>query len=146
MVFEYTPMEDALCESFWTFSIPSQSIAAPFLLVGAVSEPRVMFDRPSLAFGRVQLGVRGKLPLAIVNEEILPFSFTLSKASYDAAPELLAAAGGGAALQFSPDSGTVPPGGKVGGALTVLLRVLAAVLVARLGLVPRFTGLHVAPI
>lgn len=115
MVFEYTPTEDVQCESFWTFSIPSQSISAPFLLAGAVSEPRVMFDRPSLGFGRVQLGVRGKLPLAIVNDEVLPFSFSLNKASYDAAPELLAVAGGAAALEFVPDSGTVPPGGKVRG-------------------------------
>jgi hypothetical protein len=115
MVFEYAPEEDALSEAFWTFTIPSQSLSAPFLLVGAVSEPRVCFDRPSLGFGRVQLGVRAKLAFSIVNDEARAFQFALSKASYAAAPELLAAgpaAGGRAVLEFSPDAGTVPAGGK----------------------------------
>jgi hypothetical protein len=44
----------------------------------------------------------------------VPFAFALSKATYDAAPELLAAAGGGGAVvEFTPDSGTVPARGKV---------------------------------
>ena len=53
MVFEYTPAQDATVESFWEFSIPSQRIRVPFLLVGAVSEPRVAFDRPAINFGQV---------------------------------------------------------------------------------------------
>lgn len=53
MVFEYTPTADTLAESFWSFSIPSQGIVVPFLLVGHVTEPRVMLDRPAINFGRV---------------------------------------------------------------------------------------------
>jgi hypothetical protein len=60
MVFEYTPSVDQLSEDFWVFSIPSQGISVPFLLVGLVAEPRVAFDRPAINFGQVQLGVRGK--------------------------------------------------------------------------------------
>lgn len=53
MVFEFTPGSDTLCESFWTFSIPSQGIAVPFLLVGHVLEPRMSLDRPAINFGQV---------------------------------------------------------------------------------------------
>lgn len=53
MVFEYTPITDTLIESFWTFSIPSQGIGLPFMLVGNVAEPRVSLDRPAIAFGQV---------------------------------------------------------------------------------------------
>lgn len=113
MVFEFAPVDDLLAESFWTFSIPSQSIYVPFLLAGAVSEPRVTFDRPSLAFGAVQLGVRARLGLALVNDEAVPFVFALDKASYGASPELVAAAGGPAELEITPDSGTVLPHAKV---------------------------------
>lgn len=79
MSFDYTPADDALSESFWTFSIPAQGITVPFLLAGLVNEPRVMFDRPSLGFGAVQLGVRGKLAFAIVNDEKVPFAFAFNK-------------------------------------------------------------------
>ena len=114
MVFEFAPTDDALAEAFWTFSIPSQIVTVPFLLVGTVSEPRVSGDRPSLAFAAVQIGVRGKIAFTLVNDEAAPFAFTLDKASYDATPELLAAAGGGApVLEVTPDTGTVPPRGKV---------------------------------
>lgn len=114
MAFEFAPQEDALCESFWTFSIPSQNICVPFLIAGLVSEPRVGFDRPSLAFGAVQIGVRGKATFSIANDESVPFAFVLDKASYDATPELLSAAGGGLpVLEVTPDTGMVPPNGKV---------------------------------
>jgi hypothetical protein len=53
MVFEYTPTSDTLVESFWSFSIPSQGLVIPFLLVGHVTEPRVALDRPAINFGRV---------------------------------------------------------------------------------------------
>lgn len=54
MVFEYTPTSDVLVESFWSFSIPSQGLVIPFLLVGHVTEPRVTLDRPAINFGRVR--------------------------------------------------------------------------------------------
>jgi hypothetical protein len=53
MVFEYTPTSDTLVESFWSFSIPSQGLVVPFLLMGHVTEPRVTLDRPAINFGRV---------------------------------------------------------------------------------------------
>lgn len=55
MVFEYTPTSDVLVESFWSFSIPSQGLVIPFLLVGHVTEPRVTLDRPAINFGRVSV-------------------------------------------------------------------------------------------
>jgi hydrocephalus-inducing protein len=54
MVFEFTPTSDVLCESFWSFSIPSQGICVPFLLVGHVLEPCISLDRPAINFGQVR--------------------------------------------------------------------------------------------
>jgi hydrocephalus-inducing protein len=120
MVFEFTPNADTLCESFWSFSIPSQGIAVPFLLVGRVSEPRVSLDRPAINFGQVQLGVCGKLAVSLVNDEHLPFSFVLDKASFDASDALLAAAGGKPILDIQPVSGVVPANSKVLSAHAIL--------------------------
>jgi hydrocephalus-inducing protein len=154
MVFEYTPTADVLVEAFWSFSIPSQGIVVPFLLVGHVSEPRVSLDRPAINFGKVsglgqtprltiaqpprlrrcaisrpalllppaparqvQLGMRTRMTLCLVNDEHLPFRFALDKASYDASDALLAASGGKPLLDVQPSSGTVPPKSKVGAVL-----------------------------
>jgi hypothetical protein len=145
MVFEYTPTADVLTEAFWSFSIPSQGIAVPFLLVGHVAEPRVSLDRPAINFGRVsggwrgcwcalsqpcrlqpltrsrlgatppqvQLGMHTRLALSLINDEHLPFTFALDKASYDASDALLAASGGKPLLDMQPTSGTVAPNSKV---------------------------------
>eukprot|EP00775_Hariotina_reticulata_P008964 gene8964-9139_t len=91
----------------------SQGIVVPFLLVGRVSEPRVSLDRPAINFGQVQLGVSGKLAVSLANDEHLPFSFVLDKASYDASDALLAAAGIRPILDIQPVSGVVPANSKV---------------------------------
>jgi hypothetical protein len=62
---------------------------------------------------QVQLGMRTKLALSLYNDEALPFSFALDKASYDASDALLAASGGKPLLDVQPVSGTVPPKSKV---------------------------------
>jgi hypothetical protein len=63
---------------------------------------------------QVQLGMRTKLALSLYNDEALPFSFALDKASYDASDALLAASVGKPLLDVQPVSGTVPPKSKVG--------------------------------
>lgn len=75
MVFEYTPGADEKVEAFWSFTIPQQGIAVPFLLVGHVSEPRVFFDRPAINFGQCLIGgARGQSLVQLVNAEDLPFT------------------------------------------------------------------------
>lgn len=64
---------------------------------------------------QVQLGMRTKLALSLCNDEHLPFSFALDKASYDASDALLAASGGKPLLEVQPTSGTVAPNSKVTG-------------------------------
>ena len=65
----------------------------PFLLVGLVSEPRVMLDRPSINFGQIILGCKGHVTLTILNNELLPFSFAFDKNSYDATDDIIKATG-----------------------------------------------------
>lgn len=62
-------------------------------MVGLVTEPRVTLDRPAINFGQVQVGVRGKQVVTLINNEALPFAWSLDRSTYDATPELLAAAG-----------------------------------------------------
>lgn len=57
--------------------------------------------------------MRTKLALSLYNDESLPFSFALDKASYDASDALLAASGGKPLLDMQPVSGIVPPKSKV---------------------------------
>jgi hypothetical protein len=53
--------------------------------------------------------------VVLYNDEHLPFTFNLDKASYDATPEVVAAAGGKVVLDITPTHGTIPPGGQVRG-------------------------------
>ncbi|EFJ42226.1 hypothetical protein VOLCADRAFT_67248 [Volvox carteri f. nagariensis] len=104
MVFEYTPTHDAVVESFWRFRIPEQGIEVPFLLVGLVSEPRVVLDRPSINFGQILMGCKGHGTVTLLNNEHLPFQFAFDKGSYDATDELIKATG---------NYGVVPAQGSV---------------------------------
>ncbi|KXZ49496.1 hypothetical protein GPECTOR_21g722 [Gonium pectorale] len=113
MVFEYTPNTDAVVESFWTFRIPEQNIEVPFLLVGLVSEPRVMLDRPSINFGQILIGCKGHATVTLVNSEHLPFHFAFDKTTYDATDELVKATGQPPMVVLEPSSGTVPAQGSV---------------------------------
>ncbi|KAL0040642.1 hypothetical protein WJX79_000331 [Trebouxia sp. C0005] len=110
MVFQYTPNEDKLQESFWRFKIPEHKLDMPVLVVGHVSEPRVAFDRPSLSFGKVLVGGRTHATINLLNSEYMPFQFDLDKASYDASPARLESTGRAPALTFEPSSGTIPAG------------------------------------
>lgn len=64
--------------------------------------------------------MRTKLTLSLCNDEHLPFSFALDKASYDASDALLAASGGKPLLDVQPASGTVGPNSKASACRTWL--------------------------
>ncbi|QDZ25387.1 hypothetical protein HOP50_17g79270 [Chloropicon primus] len=102
MVFEFIPDAIKASESWWTFSIPRHDISEQFLLFGVVSEPRVMFDRQNIHFGKVLTGTRVNEVVNLVNSEHIPFAFNLDASSYkDSAEEAI--------LQFEPSSGSVQP-------------------------------------
>ena len=112
MVFEYLPTSDTIAESFWTFRIPEQGIEVPFLVTGLVAEPRVYFDKPAINFGQVLIGgARGRATITLVNDEHLPFEFSLDKGTYGASIAELVAGGSGTrpVVEFEPSTGTVPP-------------------------------------
>lgn len=59
---------------------------------------------------QVQLGVRMRQVVALINDEALPFTWALDKATYDATPEALAATPRGKpVLDITPASGTLAP-------------------------------------
>ncbi len=96
------------------FTIAQHNISLPFLLVGAVSEPRVAFDAPCVNFGQCLVGgARGHTTVCLVNSEDLLFSFQLDKSSYEATEQQTALLGRRPAIELVPSSGTVPPHGKV---------------------------------
>lgn len=58
MVFEYTPETVGSHESYWSFTIPSENITQPFLVVGNVVEPNVFFSQGVINFGPLLIGGR----------------------------------------------------------------------------------------
>ena len=77
MVFEYTPNEVKVSESVWKFDLPEQQLSIPFLLVGSVSEPDVYLDRACLNLGSLLLSTHTQDVVYLVNQEHLPFSFSI---------------------------------------------------------------------
>ncbi|CAG9464033.1 unnamed protein product [Pedinophyceae sp. YPF-701] len=105
MIFEYTPDSEELLESHWVFRITQQNIEVPFLVVGHVSEPRVLLDRSAVHFQKVQVGRRVRETVHIVNEEPIPFVYEFVRSSY----ELQSGRGESGVLLFDPPSATIPP-------------------------------------
>mmetsp|Transcript_4036 Transcript_4036/g.9628 ORF Transcript_4036/g.9628 Transcript_4036/m.9628 type:complete len:4944 (+) Transcript_4036:104-14935(+) len=107
-VFEYTPEEDVILESFWRFTIPEHNISVPFLLVGHVVEPTVMLDHTFVNFNALLLGGKATQTIKIVNKEHIPFSFAFHAASYGADDKTQPAV-----LRITPASGQVSPNSEL---------------------------------
>ena len=106
MVFEFVPDAIKAAESWWKFSIPRHDISEQFMLFGLVTEPRVMFDRQNIHFGKVLTGTKVNEVVNLVNSEHIPFAFNLDPASYkDSIEEAL--------LHFEPSNGTVQPNSSI---------------------------------
>jgi hypothetical protein len=56
IVFEFTPKNISLVESFYLFIVPEQNIKVHLLLVGTVHEPEVKLDRTHVNFNALLLG------------------------------------------------------------------------------------------
>lgn len=114
MVFEFSPDEVGVAESFYRFKIVNQRDEELFLFVGSVLEPKVSFDRVKLDMNALILGSTCSDTIHIQNDEEVPFSFNFDK-------KLLSQGGVGKKplLEIVPSSGLVPPRGRV--AITVYL-------------------------
>jgi hypothetical protein len=94
-------------------SLCAKAIEVPFLLVGLVSEPRVMLDKPSINFGQILVGCKGHATITLLNNEHLPFNFAFDKNSYDATDDIIKATGAAspraAVLQTTLRDPAAPP-------------------------------------
>ncbi|GMH58813.1 hypothetical protein TrST_g5240 [Triparma strigata] len=112
MVFEYTPDEVGVAESFYKFKIAGTSVDELFLFTGSVVEPVVAFDRQRLDFGAQLLGGVLTDTIHIVNDENLPFSFNFDAMSMGGAGDVFPGFRH-PVLELIPMSGLVPPNGRI---------------------------------
>ena len=112
MVFEYTPDDVGVAESFFKFTIQGTSVDEIFLFAGNVVEPVVAFDRQRLDFGAQLLGGLCTDTVHIVNDENLPFSFNFDAMSMGGAGDVFPGFKR-PVLEILPMSGLVPPNGRI---------------------------------
>lgn len=107
MVFEYTPSEVKTTELLYRFMVPEHNIDQLFLVVGSVVEPRVFMDRNHVNFRELLIGGSATEKVNLVNEEVIPFQFSFDTSSFQVRR------GTRPPLRLVPQSGVVPPGGKL---------------------------------
>lgn len=110
IVFDYTPEVDQLVETFWRFTIPDHNISIPILLVGSVSEPDIKLDTSHINFNAVLVGRRDKRTAYLINNELLPFNFTIDRSVFQASNSFGDAK---PILDIVPSSGVVRPEEKL---------------------------------
>jgi len=102
MAFEYVPESIGTHESYWEFRIPSEKVMQPFLVVGQVIEPLVLFETAKVDFGPLLVGGKNREIVQLRNQEHIPFSFAFD-------PRTLKAGEDSDSLQVSPVRGIVDP-------------------------------------
>jgi hydrocephalus-inducing protein len=73
--FEFVPNEVGIRESFWKFKIPKYNLCVPFLLLGEVSEPKIVFDRSYVMFKPILVGLHGLETVHLINQENKQFTY-----------------------------------------------------------------------
>ncbi|XP_071613168.1 hydrocephalus-inducing protein homolog [Heliangelus exortis] len=102
MKFDFIPRHLDITESFWTFAIPEQNIALPFLLVGTASDPLVNLDRSHLNFQMLLIGHEVHQTIYLINSEKEAFSFAFRENS-------LFSEGCNSSLKIEPMEGSIAP-------------------------------------
>ncbi|CAH1779299.1 unnamed protein product [Owenia fusiformis] len=105
ILFEFTPTELGITESFWKFVIPEHNISIPFLLMGDAREPNIAMDRSHFNFKSLLIGHEAMETVHIVNTEDSPLYFTFAEDSTHAAAFT-------AHLTVEPMTGCVMPKSK----------------------------------
>ena len=105
MVFEFTPQNVELQESFWHFTIPQHNLTEIFLFVGTTTEPNVVLDRGSVNFNTLLFGSKTTHTVYLLNHEHIPFNFSFDRATYDFSGQT----GERSALAIHPPTGVIAP-------------------------------------
>ena len=79
--FEFEPNSLETQESFWKFRIPKYDLTVPFLLVGHVSEPKVLFERSHITFKQLLIGKQGREVVHLINQEKQQLTFQFDQTS-----------------------------------------------------------------
>jgi hypothetical protein len=83
-------------------------------MLSAFARLQVAFDVPSVNFGQCLVGgARGTATLYLVNNEPLPFAFSLDQASYEASTQQAALLGRRPVVDIRPAQGVIPPHGRL---------------------------------
>lgn len=75
MSFDFYPRSFGVVESAYRFEIPTHSLSVPFLLVGQVNEPQVLFDRTFISFHPALIGHHVEETLILINKENRSFHY-----------------------------------------------------------------------
>lgn len=67
MAFEYIPEGVGEHESYWNFRVPKEGICQPFMVVGHVVEPIVLFETGKINFGPLLLGGKSREVVSLIN-------------------------------------------------------------------------------
>lgn len=105
MVFEYIPEFVGTHETYWKFKIPTEKLTQNFLVVGMVLEPVVLLEKGMINFNQLLLGGKAVETVNIINQEIIPFSYSIDKDS------LKGDESSSEALTVTPMNGVIPPQG-----------------------------------
>eukprot|EP00755_Sulcionema_specki_P012495 Sspe_Gene.8383::Locus_2861_Transcript_1_1_Confidence_1.000_Length_14125::g.8383::m.8383/K17570/HYDIN; hydrocephalus-inducing protein len=103
VVFDFTPDNLNLHETFWELRIGGASVSElfkqsviPFVMVGKAAEPEVYFSQTRINFEQVLLGGKAKQVINLHNREGMPFNFSFEKLERGV-------------IAVSPAVGSVPP-------------------------------------
>lgn len=75
MSFDFFPRSFGVIESNYRFEIPAHSLSVPFLLVGQVNEPQILFDRTFISFHPTLIGHHVEEILTLINKENRSFHY-----------------------------------------------------------------------
>ena len=105
ITFEFEPSKIGIVEDFWKFKIPQYDLVVPFVLVGQVSEPKVIFDRSHVLFKPLFIGKKGRELVHLINQENKQLEYTFDQAS-------CYTEGRSSVIIVEPSSGVLPPNSK----------------------------------
>jgi hydrocephalus-inducing protein len=75
MSFDFFPRSFGIIESMYRFEIPNHSLSVPFLLVGQVNEPQILFDKTFISFHPILIGHYVEDTLILINKENRSFHY-----------------------------------------------------------------------
>ncbi|RKP17692.1 hypothetical protein ROZALSC1DRAFT_23958, partial [Rozella allomycis CSF55] len=99
IIFEYSPDNIDVLETFWKFKIPSQNIQIPFMILCRSLEPSIYFDKTSVNFKSILVDCPVKESLNLVNQENIPFYFSFNDILNE----------NSSVIQINPNSGFIAP-------------------------------------